>query len=187
LRNKAIRLEPRPLPTAFSSFVIDNEPTKAKGDLTHNTYPFFAGTMALSQEFTLDKLDAKARYLLTLPAAETVLAEVTVNGIKLPTLFCKPWEADITKALKFGKNSITIRLTNSLRNLMGPHHNKGAEFSEVGPDTFSTSGIYWPTPKGYEDPQWFDNRLIGKAKLWTDDYFVIPFGLLEAPKISKIY
>ena len=33
----------------------------------------------------------------------------------------------------------------------------------------------------YLSEDWFDLRKTGKTRLWRDDYFCVPFGLMEAP------
>jgi len=121
--------------------------------------------------------------LLTFPYFEAVILNVTVNGIPCPPLFASPWEVDVTAALKPGKNAVRVSLTNSLRNLMGPHHHKGGEHTAVGPATFRANNA-WPNREAGES-DWYDARLGGKAKVWRDDYYMIPFGLLQAPVLVQ--
>ena len=97
-------------------------------------------------------------------------------------LFSSPWESDLTEALRPGRNEVTVTLTNGLRNLMGPHHNVGGEFAEVGPATFSGSND-WPNLLP-GDPDWYDVRVNGQPRLWRDTYHMIPFGLLQAPVLQ---
>ena len=92
-------------------------------------------------------------------------------------------EADVTAALKPGKNAVRVSLTNSLRNQMGPHHHKGGEHTAVGPATFRANH-YWPNREAGEK-EWYDARLGGKAKVWRDDYYMIPFGLLTPPVLVE--
>jgi hypothetical protein len=78
---------------------------------------------------------------------------------------------------------VEIELTNSLRNLLGPHHHPGGELNEVGPVSF-TGNSGWPSNnKGGGESDWYDLRLTGKPTYWRDDYYLIPFGLLEPPVI----
>ena len=44
------------------------------------------------------------------------IAEVTVNGINCGTIWTFPYKADISEALKKGKNSIEIKITNTWAN-----------------------------------------------------------------------
>ena len=76
-------------------------------------------------------------------------------------------------------NEIELTLTGSLRNLLGPLHCVGGEFSMLGPATFSGRDS-WPNAEP-GDNDWFDLRKTGKTRLWRDDYYCIPFGLMEAP------
>jgi hypothetical protein len=112
-----------------------------------------------------------------------VVVNVAVNGRPCPPLVASPWESDVTDTLKPGKNTVRISLTNSLRNLMGPHHHKGGEHTAVGPATFRANRD-WPNREAGE-ANWYDARVDGNAKVWRDDYFMIPFGLLQAPVLVQ--
>ncbi|MBE6301337.1 MAG: hypothetical protein E7085_05710 [Parabacteroides distasonis] len=184
-RNQEKTLAPKLMPTRFqySSFTLSDENKEVKGDLIRQGYPFYAGSMDLSQVFHLERVDKQAwKYILSFKDLETILVGVTLNGKKLPTLFSAPWECDITEALVVGENKLTVTLTNSLRNLMGPHHHVGGEFTQVGSSVFK-GNQGWPNliPG---DKDWYDARIRGNAKLWRDDYYCIPFGLLKAPMIE---
>ena len=106
---------------------------------------------------------------------------MTVN---LLPCFTAPWEIEITGAVREGDNQVEVELTNSLRNLLGPHHHTGGELNGVGPVTF-TGNPGWPSNTGGES-NWYDIRLKGKPVFWWDDYYLIPFGFLEPPVISGI-
>ena len=77
---------------------------------------------------------------------------------------------------------MTLTLTNSLRNLMGPHHHVGAEFTQVGSSVFK-GNHGWPNLVP-GDRDWYDARIRGNAILWRDNYYSIPFGLLSDPVIE---
>lgn len=73
-------------------------------------------------------------------------------------------------------------MTNSLRNLLGPHHQVGGELKGVSALSFSGGGG-WPQDLG--DTNWYDLRREGKPlKMWRDGYYCNPFGLLEPPVIE---
>lgn len=156
--------------------------------MTLQGYPFFAGSMTLEKEFDLERTDSAARYFLTFPACEATVIGINVNGTDLSPLFASPWEADVTPGwLRPGSNKICLTLTNTLRNLLGPHHHKGGEFTEVRPVTFrageDVSNTMTGEPVGECD--WYDARLKGRAALWRDAYHIIPSGLLAAPEIRR--
>ena len=74
---------------------------------------------------------------------------------------------------------LELTLTGSLRNLMGPYHCVGGEFNVMGPATFSGRHS-WPNLEP-GDNDWYEKRKTGSARLWRDDYYCIPFGLMENP------
>ncbi|MEN6497023.1 MAG: glycosyl hydrolase [Thermoguttaceae bacterium] len=181
-RNQEGALVPKPI-HSFKSFAITREQHAFSGDLAPQGYPFYAGEFQLDSTFELGAVEAGKKYLLAFPSFEAVVINVTVNGQPCPPLMASPWETDVTAALKPGKNTVRVSLTNSLRNLMGPHHHKGGEHTAVGPATFRANH-YWPNREPGE-VNWYDARLGGKAKVWRDDYYLIPFGLLQPPVLIQ--
>jgi len=181
-RNAEGALPPKPL-NSFKRFCIVRERDTFTGDLAQQGYPFYAGEFELETCFDAGPLPAGRRYLLALPSFEAVVVNVTVNGQACAPLFASPWEADVTAALTPGRNTVRITLTNSLRNLMGPHHHKGGEHTAVGPATFRANQN-WPNREAGER-DWYDARRSGKAKVWRDDYYMIPFGLLQPPVLMQ--
>ncbi|MBQ9310468.1 MAG: hypothetical protein IJ222_06345 [Bacteroidales bacterium] len=179
-------LSPKPMPACFThgSFVLCAESGHATaGNLTLGDYPFFAGSISYCSSFNIDSLEKGASYKLSFPDVEATYVDVIVNGKALPTVFCSPWEADVSDALMEGENSVEITLTNGLRNLMGPYHHVGGEFSAVGPALFDGRDE-WPNyEKGDDD--WYEVRKGGNARLWRDDYYCIAFGLMKAPIVKK--
>ena len=100
---------------------------------------------------------------------------VSVNEKAFDPVAWNPWKVDITETIRTGDNKITLKLTNSLRNLLGPHHHIGGELIAVGSGSFM--GIpYWTSRlKGEND--WYDRRKSGNTAIWVDDYFLIPIGI----------
>ncbi len=180
-RNRNPILNPKPMPARFEYGTLSLGPERdaPEGDFTRQGYPFFAGRIACSGTFPLAAREKGVRYKLTFPAVEAITVDVKLNGQTFPTVFCSPWEADITDALREGENEVELTLTGSLRNLQGPLHCVGGEFSMLGPATFSGRDS-WPN---FEpgDNDWFDLRKTGNTRLWRDDYYCIPFGLMECP------
>jgi hypothetical protein len=52
----------------------------------------------------------------------------------------------------------------------------------VGPSSFTGKGGWPETYQGEEN--WYDLRIDGEANIWRDDYYLIPFGLLENPVVE---
>ena len=182
-RNRNPILNPKPMPARFKcgSFSLVSDGEAAEDDYTRQGHPFYAGRLSCACSFPLAAKEKGVRYKIAFPTVEAITVGVKVNGKNLPTVFCSPWEADVTDALKEGDNEVELTLTGSLRNLMGPSHNVGGEFSMLGPATFSGADS-WPNfERG--DNDWYEKRKTGAARLWRDDYFCIPFGLMEAPAL----
>ena len=87
--------------------------------------------------------------------------KVTVNKKEIGLVFLPPYQIEVTKFLKDGENLLEIEITNSLRNLLGPHHHQKAELLSVVPESFSDE------------------------ENWTDSYSFIPFGLGKVKLIME--
>jgi hypothetical protein len=183
-RNARGFLVPKPV-SHFASFVLSKEKTIFNGDLTNQGYPFYNGSFLLEKKFDLKSMDKNKTYVLKFPLSEAIVIKVDINGVALPPLAWSPWELDITGAIREGSNSISITLVNSLRNLLGPHHNAEGELIALSPESF-TGRSTWTTRREGED-NWYDLRLKGEGStnIWRDDYCIIPFGLLEDPVIVE--
>ena len=71
-----------------------------------------------------------------------------------------------------GENQITLRLTTSLRNMLGPHHLQAGESHFVGPFSF------------FKEDGVFSRDWDGTLNEWTDDYCFLEFGV-EGLRISR--
>ncbi|MFG6686716.1 glycosyl hydrolase [Mariniflexile sp. HNIBRBA6329] len=78
---------------------------------------FYSGTAIYKRTVKLKKSDENEQLLLRFPNLGSI-AQVYVNGKEVSTVWCSPWEADITPFVKKGKNKLEIHVTNSLRNRM---------------------------------------------------------------------
>ncbi len=181
-RNAAGTFKPRPV-HQVQSFSICAEQTHFTGDVSTSGYPFYAGAFEMKQIFEMPTLKKDSRYLLELPNCEAVVSIVELNGKVLDTLCWAPFKTDITMALKTGKNEVKITMVNSLRNLLGPHHNVHGELIKVGPNSFTGAGGF---PDANGDDNWYDLRKTTTTlKTWTDMYNLISFGMLETVRILE--
>ncbi len=81
---------------------------------TENPEPgikYFSGTATYQNAFNLAKPNKAGRYILDLGEVKN-LAEVMVNGQNMGTAWKKPFRLDITEAVKKGKNTLEIKVTN---------------------------------------------------------------------------
>jgi hypothetical protein len=111
-------------------------------DLVTEGYPFFSGSVTLSTEYT-HVSGGPTRFTLD---GRYATAHVRLNGTDAGELLFSQ-SLDLSGLLREGKNELTVTITGSNRNLMGPHHRPNPESYGVGPNTFSyenewKKGIY---------------------------------------------
>lgn len=76
---------------------------------------YFSGTAIAKSAFNIKKKGKRQQYLLNVPLLNTT-AEVFINGCSAGTLWCSPYQLDITSLVHKGDNQIELRLCNSLWN-----------------------------------------------------------------------
>jgi hypothetical protein len=78
---------------------------------------FFSGTATYSKTFDINKktFQGNLNWLLDLGKVKDI-AIVSLNGVVLDTLWKAPYQVDISKALKVGKNVLKISVTNQWDN-----------------------------------------------------------------------
>ena len=82
-----------------------------RDDLKH-----FSGTATYKTKFTLSSSLFPPPSSLSLGTVPSGLAHVYVNGQDCGTVWCEPWEADISAAVKDGVNELEIRYVNNWYN-----------------------------------------------------------------------
>ncbi|MDO8684873.1 MAG: glycosyl hydrolase [Armatimonadota bacterium] len=85
------------------------------GSWADQGFPYYSGIGVYAQKV---KLPAKIEQAVLRMEKPDDLAEITINGKSAATLLWEPWEADITDFVKPGENEITIKVANSLQNLL---------------------------------------------------------------------
>ncbi|MDD2708789.1 MAG: glycosyl hydrolase [Verrucomicrobiae bacterium] len=141
--------------------VIEKLPESlALGDWGKQGFPCYGG--AISYGLTV-KCPAGGKHacFLELSAWEGVMIRVMVNGRKAGAIAWHPYELDLTPFLTAGENRLEIQVLGSRRNLFGPLHHAGAYPIWTGPGQF-----------------------VSEGKMWTDDYVMIPCGLMKPPVLS---
>ena len=102
------------------------------GNIVLDGYPFFGG--AIEAMTTYDYRPGGAAELVV--NGRYAVCDVTVNGVFAGRLMFKR-HMNLRRYLREGENTIALRLYNSNRNLLGPHHFVTPEPLSVGPTTFS--------------------------------------------------
>lgn len=123
--------------------------------------PFYAGAVKASTSVHIKK-QKNEKFTLSLDDVNAASVSVKVNGKNAGVLLWPPYEINITPYVKNGSNEITLEMTNTLRNLLGPHHHPAKEPLMTGPSDFTS------------------------PFLWADDYFFVPFGI-GGPVTLKMY
>lgn len=93
---------------------------------------FFAGTMTVKKTVTVT--DTDLYFKMKKHGITSVILKV--NGKEVKNFLWEPYEADLSEYLKKGENEIELTLTNSLRNLLGPHHLLDTNETCISPQSF---------------------------------------------------
>ena len=78
---------------------------------------YYSGTAVYRKTIQLDNSDYSKQVLLRFPQLGS-LARVLMNGKEVATVWCSPWEADISPYIMNGENTLEIQVVNSLNNRM---------------------------------------------------------------------
>ena len=141
------------------NFRIDSMKNEIKlTDIDKQGFMFFAGSITLEKEFDLKSTDYKLKF----DSVEANAIEINVNGKDVKTLIFNPFEADISKYLKEGRNKIRLTFTNNLRNMLGPHHFVAGEINYTSPANFYKEPCIW----------W-----QGTEADWNSEYCFMNFGI----------
>jgi hypothetical protein len=87
------------------------------GSWTDQGYPFFSGTALYSTSFSLPR-DISGKLVRLVIDRVGDMFELLVNGKWVGVRPWKPWSLDISKFVRPGQNSITIKVTNTLQNFL---------------------------------------------------------------------
>jgi len=157
-------------------FVLSDETKVTSGDLIVDGYPFYAGRLTLSNSVRINKPNVNERIFLQLPRLNATIARIHINEKEAGTIIWPPYRLEITPLVREGGNNIEIQLTNSLRNLLGPHHCTNGRPLATWDSDFSGKGSAL-SGRSSDGPDWLVKRRKGTTSYWTDDYFFVPFGL----------
>lgn len=99
---------------APDSVVVDT--LKSYTEFADKGIKYFSGTAVYTNSFNLSKKELSKRRIMLDLGRVGVLAQVYVNGIKLPLSWHAPYAVDITDAVKKGDNQLRIEVVNMWRN-----------------------------------------------------------------------
>ncbi len=107
------------LPAATGWFIDMKKPAPELGSWKDQGLPFYSWEVGYKKSYQVDNTGKS--WKVALPAWHGTVAEVVVNGESAGTIGFEPYELDVTGFIKSGNNSVELRVTGSLKNLLGPH------------------------------------------------------------------
>jgi hypothetical protein len=113
----------QPGPRGFT--VLPDQPLRLdEGRQGWNTqgHPFYGAAVAYTETFEVSQKGGK--FSVSLPSWYGTIAEVKVNGKSVGYIDAPPWEKEVTKSIKRGRNTIEVDVYGTLKNTLGPHHGK---------------------------------------------------------------
>lgn len=175
----AVAAKPEPTGSGLlrynSNFTLTDEAASAYGELTSAGYPFYAGTIELSQTVRIGKAElSKESVKLYAEGLNACTAEIYVNGVRCADMNWQPYETEIGRCLREGDNEITVAVTNTLRNLLGPYHRPRGEIGALW-GGYESPNKPW-VGVSPQNPKWYDHRVPDTAE-WTEAYLQLPFGI----------
>jgi hypothetical protein len=106
------------LEKSFDGFkIVEKKHTLKVGDWTKQGYPFYSGTGIYRTEFEVPAKYIGGKLFLEVDCGDDVL-EVSINGSKSQVVPWHPYRIDVTDLIKIGKNTVELKVTNTLINLL---------------------------------------------------------------------
>lgn len=103
--------------------IIPDHPMKL-GDWNAQGYPFYSAGVSYVQQFRAGR--SAREYRVKLSRWYGSVAKVTVNGRLGGYIASTPWEVDVTKLVRAGRNTVKVEVVGTLKNTLGPHHGNPA-------------------------------------------------------------
>ncbi|HIE43671.1 MAG TPA: hypothetical protein EYP78_02605 [Candidatus Omnitrophica bacterium] len=119
-----------------TGFSLSNPQQLTDKDLNVQGYPFYTGSLLAETEIEIKDKDHSRRYFIRFDEFRAVAAGVTINSKYSGVVYLPPYHIEVTKLLKKGRNTILLEIVSSLRNLLGPHHQKDPNPEFVDPNSF---------------------------------------------------
>jgi hypothetical protein len=118
----------------------------ASGDWTAQALPFYSHAVSYTRSF---KLRRGAGYKVRLGKWNGTVAEVKVNGVSAGVTGWPPYELDISRLVRAGRNEVEVLVYGSLKNALGPHLGK-LEPGLVSPWSWRNAPEHTPAGKDFE-------------------------------------
>lgn len=160
--------------------------SKDKGDVSLQGLPFYTGKLKYSASIRDLKVPHGARAIVEIDSLDCPVAEVVVNGRRAGILQSHPLRVDITDCMAGDITNIDIILYASLRNLLGPHHNKQGELAACGPTDFYSRFTHSPNLHEIKEKldKWGRGEFLPKD--WNDGYCVHSLGEIGDVRLKLV-
>ena len=112
-------------------------------------YPFYSDKVTYSKTYTIASKNENNHYVVKLLDWNGSVAEVKVNNKSVGVIYSPPYELDIKDYLTQGNNDISVIVSGTLKNLLGPHH-FGSDRGSVRPASFANAKSHMPSGKQYD-------------------------------------
>ncbi|HEY5915632.1 MAG TPA: glycosyl hydrolase [Verrucomicrobiae bacterium] len=136
------------LETVERGFVIGADRTITPGSTgrvgwNEQGHPFYGAGVSYRERF---EVKAKSgRYKVVLPDWLGSIAKVTVNGKAGGFIDAQPYECEVTKQIRAGRNDIEVTVVGTLKNTLGPHHGN-PKLGAAWPSAFQQGPEQGPPP-----------------------------------------
>jgi hypothetical protein len=136
-------------------------PQPGQGDWTEQGLPFYTDGVIWRRRLSLELADQE-RVFVEVPEFAGACARVMVDGQQAGIIGWRPHEVEVTELVN-GRDEVelAVEVISHRRNAFGPLHNTEEPMQWVGPGQFVTHD-----------------------STWSDDYQLVPCGLLESPRLS---
>lgn len=106
-------------------------------------HPFYGGGVSYDESFVVG--ERRGQFAVALPDWYGSVAKVEVNGKFAGYIDAPPWQCDVTKWIKTGKNDVEVTVIGTLKNTLGPHHGN-PPLGAAWPKRFQTGPDIGPPP-----------------------------------------
>ncbi|VAX19915.1 hypothetical protein MNBD_IGNAVI01-1523, partial [hydrothermal vent metagenome] len=147
--------------------------------------PFYSEAVSYSKTYEIETKNK--RFVVKLTDWYGSVAEVKVNGKSAGVIAWEPYELDITDQIKKGRNEITVVISGTLKNLLGPHH-IGRVRGTAWPASFESAQKNMPPGNDYDfvDYGLFKDFVLIESDgppqkvYWKIEYVAMPeFGSMD--------
>lgn len=107
------------LPKDTGWYISMDEPDPEFGSWKDQGMPFYSWEVGYTNTYQIE--DVNKFFKITLSEWNGTVAEVIVNGQPAGIIGLEPYELNITRYIRQGENYIELKITGSLKNLLGPH------------------------------------------------------------------